>query len=148
MTFGVKGPFRWAPCAQIRLKCSSLKLNNPLQVAEFDHISRKEELPLIGRLAEAISHHDDRLGRAVSVLEAVVRQQSQEGVENQRGRVAQVQERLHQWDGAHGPVAAELRGVEQKPGVDGEKVVEGHLPGRSWADGSGVVEPLGCKVTA
>lgn len=70
-----------------------LKLNNPLQIAaEFDHMSRKEELPLIGSLAEALSHHDDRLGGAVSVLEAVVRQQCQEAIEEQRGRVAQVQE--------------------------------------------------------
>lgn len=75
------------------------------------------------------------------MAQAVVRQQRQQGVEEQRGPIAQVQERLHQRDGAHGPVAAELRGVEQQPGVDGEKVVEGHLPGGRRADGGGVVEP-------
>lgn len=75
------------------------------------------------------------------VLEAVVRQHRQEDVEEQRSHVAGVQERVHKRDGAHGPVAAELRGVEQEPSVDGEKIVKGHLPGRSRADGSRVVEP-------
>lgn len=82
----------------------------------------------------------------MSVLEAVVSQHCQEDVEEQRSHVARVQERLHEWDGAHGPVAAELRGVEQKPGVDGEKVVEGHLSGRSRADGSRVVKSFRGKV--
>lgn len=86
-------------------------------------------------------HHDDSLGRTVSVAQAVVSQQSQAGVEEQRGRVAQVQERLHQRDGPHGPVAAQLRGVQQQPRVHGKKVVEGHLSCGGGADCCWVIEP-------
>lgn len=86
-------------------------------------------------------HHDDRLGRAVSVAQAVVSQQSQAGVEEQRGRVPQVQERLHQGDGPHGPVAAQLRWIQQQPRIHGEKVVEGHLSCGGGTDCCWIIEP-------
>lgn len=77
----------------------------------------------------------------MAVAQAVVRQQAQEGVEEQRGQVAQVEQRLHQGDGAHGPVAAQLRRVQQQPGVDRQQVVEGQLSGGGRADRCRVVEP-------
>lgn len=86
-------------------------------------------------------HHDDSLGRPVPVAQAVASEQSQAGVEEQRGRVPQVQERLHQRDGPHGPVAAELRGIQQQPRVHGEKVVEGHLSRGGGTDCRWVIEP-------
>lgn len=86
-------------------------------------------------------HHDDSLGGAVSVAQAVVSQQSQAGVEEQRGQVAQVQKGLHQRDGPHGPITAELRWVQQQPCVHGKKVVEGHLSCGSGTDGSWIIEP-------
>lgn len=75
------------------------------------------------------------------VAQAVASEQSQAGVEEQRGRVPQVQERLHQRDGPHGPVAAELRWIQQQPGVDGKKVVEGHLSRGGGTDRRWVIEP-------
>lgn len=69
----------------------------------------------------------------MSVVQAVVGQQAQERVEPQGGQVTVVQGRLHQRDGAHGPVAAELGGVEQEPGVHREQVVEGQLSGGGGA---------------
>lgn len=86
-------------------------------------------------------HHDDSLGRAVSGAQAVVSQQSQAGVEEQRGQVAQVQEGLHQRDGPHGPIAAELRWIQQQPRIHGKKVVEGHLSRGSGTDRCWIIEP-------
>lgn len=86
------------------------------------------------------SHHDDGLGRAVSVAQAVVGQQAQERVEEQRGQVTEVEERLHQRDGAHGPVAAQLRGVQQEPCVHRKQVVESQLSGGRGADGCRVIK--------
>jgi len=77
----------------------------------------------------------------VAVAQAVVGQQAQQAVEGQRGQVADVQEGLHQGDGAHGPVAAELRGVEQQPAVDGEEVVERQQLGGCGADRCRVIKP-------
>lgn len=85
-------------------------------------------------------HHDDRLSRAAWAGDAAVRQQAQEDVEEQRGQVALVQRRLHQGNGAHGPVAAQLGRVEQQPGVDGQQVVEGQLAGWRRTDGCRVVK--------
>lgn len=86
-------------------------------------------------------HHDDGLGRPVPVAQAVVSQQSQAGVEEQRGGVPQVQERLHQRDGPHGPVAAQLRWIQQQPRIHGKKVVEGHLPCGGGTDCCWIIEP-------
>lgn len=86
-------------------------------------------------------HHDDSLGRTVSVAQAVVSQQSQAGVEEQRGHVPQVQQRLHQRDGPHGPVAAELRWIQQQPRIHGKKVVEGHLSCGGGSDCCWIIEP-------
>lgn len=66
------------------------------------------------------AHHDDSLSRAVTVAQAVVSQQSKAGVEEQRGQVAQVQEGLHQRDGTHGPITAQLRWVQQQPRIHGK----------------------------
>ncbi|TNN48431.1 hypothetical protein EYF80_041357 [Liparis tanakae] len=88
-----------------------------------------------------VSHHEDGPGRGVPVPQAVGGEQAQGAVERQRGQVAGVQGRLHQGDGAHGPVAAQLRGVEQQPGVHRQQVVEGQLPGGGGAYGRRVVKP-------
>lgn len=77
------------------------------------------------------------------MLQAVVRQQAQKHVERQRCQVTVVDGRLHQRDGAHGPVAAELRGVEEEPRVHRKKVVERQLSGGGGADRRGVVESTG-----
>lgn len=86
-------------------------------------------------------HHDDGLGRAVSVAQAVVGQQSQAAVKEQRGQVAQVQEGLHQRDGPHGPITAELRWVQQQPRIHGKKVVEGQLSRGSGTNCGWIIEP-------
>lgn len=92
------------------------------------------------RPGATIAHHDDGPGRAVSVAQAVVSQQAQGGVEHQGGQVTQVQQGLHQRNGAHSPVAAELRGVQQQPRIYGKQVVERQLSGGRVTDSCRVIK--------
>lgn len=85
-------------------------------------------------------HHDD-LGRTVAVPKAVISQEAQQAIKYQCGKVARVQQGLHQGNSAHRPVTTKLRGVEQQPGIYWQEVVEGQLPGWGGADSSWIIKP-------
>lgn len=93
------------------------------------------------------SHHDNRLGWAVSGEHAVVGEQAQGHVEGHSGQIPEVQKGLHQRNGAHGPVAAQLWGIQQQPCVHREQVVKGQLPAGSGTDSCRVIKSTKKKGT-
>lgn len=92
---------------------------------------------------EISTHHHNHPGPVpIALQECHPHQHPDEAVRPQGGQVSRIGKALHQRNGAHGPVAAEVTREQQQPQVDRYQIVVGQLPGWRGGNRGRIVEPV------
>lgn len=122
-------------CAQKCVECTAVLTNI------------KIDFSIKTNIAKSTHHHNNGRLLPIDLHERHPHEHPEQTVRGQRRQVAHVPKALHQRDGAHGPVAAQVTWEQQQPQVHrGQVVVRELARGRRRHRGR-IVEPEGGKRT-